>query len=244
MTMEKNINVEENVNVEENSKEIDTMVNENSVNENVVSSNNFVVSGLSQEKLAEILRNAGVDPSAIQVAPVKKVKIIDKLEHDGNFAVDKTGQRFDFSSLSEEEKAESMKTGLSPENLMILAQAKKIKEVSGFRTRIVTDNRPSEDKPGYQIRQIVKENLDTIDEKTLKNLQDKEFCKKQFKLQYPLLLNITNLSSEEISIRRKDSKGRSRFAPQQYKKDNQVFLLTNDLYSKNLPLIKKFFGLE
>ena len=238
-----NANVNADDNASNNKGEIEMMnMNTNNNNATVNSSNNYVVSGLSQEQLQAILKAAGVNPNAVQIAPAKKVKVVDKLTYDGKIAIDKTGQRFDFSSLSEEEKAESMKTGLSPANISILAQAKKIKEASGFRTRVVTDNRPSEDKPGYQIREIVKANLDTIDEKTLKNLQDKEFCKKHFKLQYALLLNITNLSPEEIAIARKDAKGRSRFAPQQYKKDNEIYLMTNDLYSKNLPLISAFFN--
>ena len=245
-----NANADADDNASNNKGEIE-MMNTNNNNATVNSSNNtvaasstnnYVVSGLSQEQLQAILAAAGVDPNAIQIAPAKKAKTVDKLTYDGDFAIDKTGQRFQFTSLSEEEKIESMKTGLSPANLSILAQAKKIKEASGFRTRVVTDNRPSEDKPGYQIREIVKANLDTIDAETLKNLQDKEFCKKQFKLQYPLLLNITNLSPEEIAIARKDAKGRSRFAPQQYKKDNEIYLMTNDLYSKNLPLISAFFN--
>ena len=110
------------------------------------------------------------------------------------------------------------------------------------RTRKFADNRLSADKPGFQIRELVKGPVDKLDKKTLKKLQDAEFCKTNFKLQYALLLDITGKAEDEIKVLRKDQKGHVRYSPQIYTINKRSYLMTNDLYSKNLTPIQEFFA--
>lgn len=199
------------------------------------------VSGISQAQLMKLLADVGMSQNII----IQQPKITDKLEYvdeEKTMAVCKANPNhvFNVTELDEETRTAAMKSGLCPDCLTIMKQAAEIKAVSGFRTRTATDNRPSADKPGFQIREILKANVDNIDDELLSKLQDKEFSRTNFKLAYAMLLDITNMNSEEIKAAR-SVKGHARYSPYIYTIQNRQFLLTNDLYAKNLQPIKDFF---
>ena len=173
----------------------------------------------------------------------KKSKNADHLDYiDDTHAIcsaDKNHQ-FDISILDNNILQKCKQTGLCPNCLEILDQATQIKQHM-VRTRRFVNNQPSEEKAGYQIRQILKNNINNINDDLLINLQEHDFCKNQFKLSYPMLLDITNKSTEEVKILRKDQKGYTRYSPQEYIINDGKYLLTNNLYPKNLNLIKNYF---
>lgn len=148
--------------------------------------------------------------------------------------------QFNINELNEELAKKCKQTGLCPQCLSVLDEASHIKSCMA-RTRKFVDNQPSEEKAGYQIREILKNNINNIDEDLALQLQDTDFCKREFKLSYPMLLDITNKNSEEIKILRKDSKGYNRYSPQVYTINDNRYLLTNNLYPKNLTLIRSYF---
>ena len=204
------------------------------------------ISGITQEQLLQILKNAGVDTTQVNIT-AKVPKVNDKLTYTDDsktFAICAANNEhiFNINELDEETRIESMKSGLCPHCLSIMKQATAIKAASGFRTRTVTNNKPSAEKPGFQIREILKANLNNINDELLAQLQDKDFSRSNFKLAYPMLLNITGMSAEEIKVARKDAKQHDRYSPQVYTINRQQFLLTNDLYGKNLEPIANFFN--
>lgn len=203
-----------------------------------MTNSNIKVTGISQEKLMQLLQDAGISTDEVKIEE-KKPKIVDKLSYEDEQAVDSLGHKFDINALTEEEQNECKKSGLCPDCLHTLKLASEIKQTSGYRTRKFTNNQPSEEKAGYQIRELVKQYINEIDDTTIANLTNKEYCKR-FKLQYALLLDITDKSSEEIKEMRK-VRNHMRYSPQIYYRNNQQFLVTNDLYDKNLPLLKAFF---
>jgi len=148
--------------------------------------------------------------------------------------------QFIINELDEETLKKCKQTGLCPKCLSILDEATHIKSCMA-RTRRFVDNQPSEEKAGYQIREILKNNINNINDDLVLNLQDADFCKREFKLSYPMLLDITNKTSDEIKILRRDTKGYNRYSPQVYKINNNSYLLTNNLYPKNLTLIRSYF---
>lgn len=79
------------------------------------------------DKVGELSKNTVLEKLQ-NIPEPKPAKIIDRLTHDGDFAIDEIGERFEFSSLSDEEKMESMRIGLSPANLALLAQAAEIRK--------------------------------------------------------------------------------------------------------------------
>lgn len=106
--------------------------------------------------------------------------------------------------------------------------------------KVKTDKNATELKPGQLIRKLVADNLDSLAKEKMEKLCDKSFCKEHFKLQYALLLDVTDKTAEEIIEARKIN-NHVRYSPQVYSKNNQNFLITNDLYQKNLEPIKLFF---
>lgn len=148
--------------------------------------------------------------------------------------------QFDIGELDEELAKKCKQTGLCPKCLSVLDEALHIKSCMA-RTRKFVDNQPSEEKAGYQIREILKNNIDNINDDLALNLQDADFCKQKFKLSYPMLLDITDKNTEEVKLLRKDSKGYNRYSPQIYMINNNKYLLTNNLYPKNLTLIREYF---
>ena len=148
--------------------------------------------------------------------------------------------QFKINDLDEELVKKCKQTGLCPDCIKILDEATHIKSCMA-KTRTFVNNQPSEEKAGYQIRQILKDNINNINDDLLINLQDADYCRQEFKLNYPMLLDITNKTNDEIKSLRKDSKGYNRYSPQVYVINNNNYLLTNNLYPKNLTLIRSFF---
>ena len=202
-------------------------------------------SNLSAEQLAVIQQFAAANgiEMTIKQPKVKEIDHLNYTDDDHQIAICLANEKhqFNINDLTEEQQKESKRTGLCPHCLAILAEAEVIKQRMA-RTRKFADNRPSADKPGFQIRELVKAHVDELDKKTLKKLQDAEFCKTNFKLQYALLLDITGKAEDEIKVLRKDQKGHVRYSPQIYTINKRSYLMTNDLYSKNLTSIQEFFA--
>lgn len=205
---------------------------------------NFNVSNLSQEQVAALqafasANNIALTPAKNKRADVDNLKYIDD-DHQSAVCVANENHLFEIADIDEETLSHCKKTGLCPDCLHVLSEAENIKSKM-VKTRRFSDNRPSPDKAGFQIREAVKNAINNIDDELLENLQDREFCKR-FKLSYPLFIEITGKSSDEIKELRKDEKGYTRFSPQVYNINNREFLMTNSLYTKNVQLIENFFN--
>ena len=210
--------------------------------------NTIKIENLSQEQLQLLATFAAQNGMQLGQPKQQKVKEIDHLNYtseDKKIAICLAHEehQFNIDEINDEElKIKCKRTGLCPKCLSILDEAEIIRKKMA-RTRKFVDNQPSEEKPGYQIREIIKANADNLakDKKSIKALQDTDFCKTKFKLQYALLLDITGKDAEEISVLRKDAKGYVRYSPQKYVIGKRIYLLTNDLYAKNLASIQEFF---
>ena len=209
---------------------------------------NLQLSNLSAEQLTAL--QAFAKQNGLQLDAVKsKTKEIDRLNYADEekvvaICLAHDEHQFKIDEITDEElKIKCKRTGLCPRCLAILDEAELIKKKMA-RTRQFVSNQPSEDKPGFKIREIIKTNADKIakNKTMLKQLQDADFCKKTFKLQYALLLDITGKNAEELAASRKDAKGYVRFSPQQYQIGKKLYLLTNDLYAKNLAPIQDYFA--
>ena len=196
--------------------------------------------GISVEELQALLAAQGIT-AQIKIAQPKTNDKIQYKDEEKTIGICKydSSHEFVIADLSEEELKNAKQSGLCPHCYQVLQQAKAIKEVVG-RTRKVTDNRPSADKPGFKIREIVKSHLASLNDEIMDKLQNVEFCKNQFKLRYALLMDISDMASEEVKVARMD-KGHPRYSPAVYVKDERQYLLTNDLYARNLEPIEKFF---
>ena len=235
-----NINADNTINANNTAADKDTAISSSAAGTAIQ------VAGLSREQLMAILQNAGIDTSTVNIT-AKQPKINGRLtyvDEEKTQAICSANSEhvFNINELDEEARIESMKSGLCPHCLSIMKQAAEIKAASGFRTRTVTNNQPSVEKPGFKIRQIIKDNMDNIDAELLNKLQDKTFSRENFKLAYPMFLNITGMSAEEIKVARKDAKNHDRYSPMIYTINGQQLLLTNDLYGKNLEPIANFFA--
>ena len=156
--------------------------------------------------------------------------------------------QFSFSDLTDEEILLCRRSGVCPScyykivyNSEHSYKETKIDKKSATGKKVKTDEKTTELKPGQLIRKLVADNLDSLTREKMEKLCDKSFCKEHFKLQYALLLDITDKTAEEIVEARKIN-NHVRYSPQVYSKNNQNFLITNDLYQKNLEPIKLFFS--
>ena len=208
-------------------------------------SNQIQLSNLTQQQLDLLAAFAAQNGLSLETK-VQKTKEVDHLNYnENNMAICLAHENhvFNVNEISDIELQKRCKrSGLCLDCIKILDEAEIIRKKMA-RTRQFVDNQPSVEKPGYQIRELIKQYADTLknNRNILKQFQDAAFCKAQFKLQYALLLNITGKTAEEVGSLRKDAKGYVRYSPQNYQIGKQVFLLTNDLYMKNLAPIKEFF---
>jgi len=206
------------------------------------------IQNLSQEQLQLLAAFAAQNGLQIGQSKQQKAKEIDHLNYKDEartmaICLAHSEHEFAINEITDEElKTRCKRTGLCPTCLAILDEAEIIKKKMA-RTRQFVDNQPSADKPGFKIRELIKTNANNLakDKKTMKILMDAEACKAKFKLQYALLIDITGKNDEEISLMRKDDKGYTRYSPQQYTIGKKVYLMTNDLYAKNLQPIQEFF---
>jgi len=204
---------------------------------------------LSNEQLQLLAAFAAQNGLQIGQPKQQKVKEIDHLNYKDEartmaICLAHSEHEFAINEITDEElKTRCKKAGLCPTCLAILDEAEVIKKKIA-RTRQFVDNQPSADKPGFKIRELVKNNAAKLakDKKTMKILMDAEACKAKFKLQYALLIDITGKDDAKIAISRKDSKGYVRYSPQKYMIGKRVYLMTNDLYAKNLQPIQDFFN--
>ena len=215
---------------------------------NTINNNTIKLENLSAEQLQLLAAFAAQNGMKLGQPKQQKVKEVDHLNYtseDKQIAICLAHEehKFSINDVNDEElKTRCKRTGLCPKCLAILDEAEIIKKKMA-RTRQFVDNQPSADKPGFKIRELVKNNTDklTKDKKTMKILMDAETCKAKFKLQYALLIDITGKNPDEIALLRKDSKGYVRYSPQKYTIGKKIYLMTNDLYSKNLDPIVEFF---
>lgn len=161
--------------------------------------------------------------------------------------------QFSFSDLTDEEILLCRRSGVCPSCYykVVYNSEHSCKETNSYKEthsckkakvdkKSTADKKTTELKPGKLIRKLVADNLDSLTREKIEKLCDKSFCKEHFKLQYALLLDVTDKIAEEIVETRKIN-NHVRYSPQVYSKNNQSFLITNDLYQKNLEPIKLFF---
>lgn len=198
---------------------------------------------LDQEQLKKILASAGIQ---INISP-KKSKINDKLiyeDDDKNIASCQFdhSHKFDITTLTADEQEKVKKYGICLNCLHILEEAEKIKQSIGKVKTTTTSSRVAgQISAGQQIRNMLVQAIPNIKSEHLMNFTDKNYSLQNFKLAYPLLLDITNKDNSTIKQLKNDKKGHARYSPKIYHIDNRQFLMTNDLYDKNLEKVKNTF---
>ena len=201
--------------------------------------NNIKINANEIQNAIEILKANGI------AFELKTPKITDKFEYDeNNLAICKFSQRhFDLNEFDEETQLRAKKLGIHPDYIDILNQANEIKNVVKANIRTVKVRPEGAIAPGKFIRNLVQDafNNENLTDEILDKLSDKEFSKKM-KLAYSLLLEITDKSNEEIKILRKDAKNHVRYSPQVYSFNKRSFLITNDLYDKNVTPVENIFN--
>ena len=218
-------------------------------NSAINNNNTIKLENLSAEQLQLLAAFAAQNGMKLGAAKQQKVKEIDHLNYANEektvaICLANDEHQFNINDINDEKlKVRCKHTGLCPHCLAILDEAEIIKKKMA-RTRQFVDNQPSADKPGFKIRELIKNNTDMLikNKKMLQVLMNAEACKAKFKLQYALLIDITGKNPDEISSLRKDSKGYVRYSPQKYTIGKKIYLMTNDLYSKNLNPIVEFFN--
>ncbi len=94
-------------------------------------------------------------------------------------------------------------------------------------------------RPGKKIRnmftRLVKDNM--LDEATVMNLTTSEFTKSTFKIKYPFL---KELVSDDVRAEAKIN-GRPRYSTKPMEILGKKYLITNDLYEKNLEPMKTWY---
>lgn len=155
---------------------------------------------------------------------------------------------FNIDSITDEDTLKRIhQTGLCPQCLEQLAkftQAAGIKITYGTAGPRVIKN--GGQNAGKRIRDAfaIAIKHDNFTDEILNNMQSKEWSKKNLGISpFAFLKNITGLSAAEIDSARKedDSKGRIRYLNTPYIINNQTFLMTNNLFSKNIEIIQNTF---
>ena len=193
-----------------------------------------------QKEAMEILQQYGISTENIIISSSKKA---DRLEYtdDGKAICRYSKEEFDLNDFDQEMQEKSKKLGIHPKYINILEEADKIKKlIKGIR---LSHKNTGEISPGKQIRHFIQDafNQNLITDEIIDKLTDKSFSTQKMSLAYPMLKEVTNLSDEEIKTIRKDNKGHYRYSPTTYTYDNRQFMLTNDLYERNLEKVKNTF---
>lgn len=203
----------------------------------------------NKEEILKVLAKAGI--TANISIKTSKQRITDKLiyedENDKTMATCRANPMhvFNITELNEEDQKRVKKHGLCLHCLNILEQANEIKQAIG---QIRLSNNSSSNSStakgisaGQQIRKMFTNAISQYSDKDIMNFTDKNYSLQHFKLAYPLLLDITGKSAAEIKILKLDKKGHPRYSPRIYTINNKQYLMTNDLYSKNLEKFKETF---
>ena len=187
------------------------------------------------------LAKAGISNVSVKVTPAKTKKTTDKLTYDEDgMAICQFDHNhiFDINDLDADMQAQVKKSGLCPDCLDIINKAKAIKGVHiNTRTTGVT--------AGKQIRNMVNFvfNNSALDDNMIANFMDKDYSRTKMGLAYPMLIEVTDKSTDEIKDMRMigNNKKHYRYSSTYYRFNNRSFLLTNDLYNKNLDKIRNTF---
>lgn len=240
-------------NEEQNNEDTNEDTNEDDINLDDIQNhvlNLNTSSSDNKEEILKVLAKAGITANISIKTP--KQRIVDKLiyedENDKTMATCRANSMhvFDITELSEEDQKRVKKHGLCLHCLNILEQANEIKQAIG-QIRLSNNNSSSNSSvtkgisAGQQIRKMFTNAISQYSDKDIMNFTDKNYSLQYFKLAYPLLLDITGKSAAEIKILKLDKKGHPRYSPRIYTINNKQYLMTNDLYSKNLEKFKETF---
>ena len=148
---------------------------------------------------------------------------------------------YSMKKMNEEQLANAQATGLCPhcqENEVLMAGAKKAEAKAEVpaKTEVAKAVGP---KPGKAIREafmnLVSNGL--INEQTLADFQDKNFILKNAGIKYAFLKKVDSaiILKEQVKVN-----GKARYSSKPITIDNRQYLVTNDLYAKN---VERFFAL-
>lgn len=200
---------------------------------------------LTDEQKTQMAAILGVSVEDITAPKTKKVEVNNlKMKEDSEtIAIDAySGEEFDISLLSEEELANAKKTGLSPASYAKYQEGEKIKALmKGTKSRAPRTGASAASK----VHVFVEGASSAIDESVMKILMDKDSCKKEFKLAYPLFIEIPAEASESERKEMRKVKGMNRFAPRIWNFENlpgRQFYMTNDIYARNVEKAEAFFA--
>ena len=202
---------------------------------------NFDNAAISKEELIALLASKGVEIKKTQP------KVTDKLSYDENKVAHciYCHEEVDIDSLTEEEQLKAKKSGLCPKCQAKLEELSKMKDLlKGTRTV-----RPAGvEGVATKIKNLFTSIQDQLTEEHIALLTDKEFSRVNISLSYAFLLDITDMTTEEIKVATKDAKDRTRYAAPIYTINNRKYRMTNDLYEakKNFEKFEKVianFGL-
>ena len=209
--------------------------------------NNNVITIKGINNLSDAQKQAIADLMQVDVSLIQDVKKASTVNHlqmkDGSdtIAIDKFSQEeFDITQLTEDELMNAKKTGLSPKSYEMMQIGLEIKKSVG---RISTRGVRTGISAGQQIRDIVNQYVDKIDNKAIALLTDKDYSKKNMSLAYPLFIRIPDNADDTIKKEIRKVKGANRFASTVYKFKNAdgEYFMTNDLYAKNIDKVAMTF---
>lgn len=214
-----------------------TVENTNTTETTVDTMKTLILTEEPNDEVKKILELQGIQwtVKSNKKEPVNHLKKNENGEYECQFC----HEIVNLDSLDEETKDKSKKSGLCPKCLSIMKQAEEIKKTN--KSLNVVNRAAKNTGVGGQIRQMIAAafNNENMNDTVINDLMDKEFSRIQFKLAYPTIKEITGMSTDEIkSIRMYN--GHSRYSPQVFTFNNREFILTNDLYNKNLEGIQQY----
>ena len=200
----------------------------------------FVMSAENREILDSILAQSSIAYEIREILAKKKSKV--QFAENGNGVCIHCHTKFDYDSLNDDDKSLVDKYGLCPACAHKYEEGQSIKQsmkVNGITTRKTPSIRTGQ-KPGEVIRNLIKNSEHLLNAAIIDELND---ATKMMKLAFPLFKMIPEGATEnEIKELKKDTHGRSRYSNMSITVDGNKYLITNDLYDKNVTPITDMFA--
>ena len=217
------------------------MTNNTNTNINTTSANGFIVEGLSQEALAELLVKAGYTDAKVSAAPVPKKRVVDYIDYvdeEHTIGLCKACHKeFELASYTEEEIESAKKLGMCPE---CASQYLKWKEIDaslkreGHKTagtKMIVDGGKS---VGKRLRAAFVEAIKSpnFDADIFNDFADLSYCRNELKFSsYPMIIDITGVSDAEM---KEQNSLYGRYGATRYNVLGKTVRLTGQIYEKNL----------
>lgn len=159
--------------------------------------------------------------------------LTDRLDIHGNYTCAHCNTVVNFNDLSDEDQAYAKKYAVCPECIKKIKIAEAIQAITPKRT-VIREG----DSAATIAKNCIQLHKSEITEAIMQLLTDKEYCRKNMKIRYPLFIEIpANASADIIKEMSFDLTGKRRFAAIKYifpQIPNKQYLMTNDLYKNRI----------